>query len=228
MPLRAKLAEGAALTKTPDALIAIDGKTSRRTGDKRKGLKALHTLSAPEKTNHPRTVIRGPELLAHLAEPRRLEGALVTIDAMGMQVEIVAHGPMFSWLCKATIRSPYARSPPILPPRRPTSSSPRRRSRRGTAASRRASTRPRKMSPGSRPVVPIPVSPASRASPRSCGFKTGPNMPVDAPSTRGSTSPPRRLALGLVRANKAEGSVRTRRKSAGWNKDFLLGILQLE
>ena len=27
-------------------LIAIDGKTSRRTHDKRKGLKALHTLSA--------------------------------------------------------------------------------------------------------------------------------------------------------------------------------------
>jgi hypothetical protein len=27
-------------------LIAIDGKTSRRTGDKRKGLKAPHTLGA--------------------------------------------------------------------------------------------------------------------------------------------------------------------------------------
>ena len=88
-------------------LIAIDGKTSRRTGDKRKGLKALHTLSAyatnarltlaqlsvPEKTNEITAI---PELLDHLAETNQLKGALVTIDAMGCQVEIadkiVAHG----------------------------------------------------------------------------------------------------------------------------------------
>ena len=38
----------------------------------------------------------------------------------------------------------------------------------------------------------------------------------------------RRFALGLVRANKAKGSVKTRRKSAGWNPDFLLQILQLK
>lgn len=87
-------------------LIAIDGKTSRRTHDKRKGLKALHTLSAyatnarltlaqlsvPEKTNEITAI---PELLDHLAETGQLEGALVTIDAMGCQVEIangiVAH-----------------------------------------------------------------------------------------------------------------------------------------
>jgi predicted transposase YbfD/YdcC len=80
-------------------LIAIDGKTSRRTHDKRKGLKALHTLSAyatnarltlaqlsvPEKTNEITAI---PELLDHLAETGQLEGALVTIDAMGCQVEI--------------------------------------------------------------------------------------------------------------------------------------------
>ena len=60
-------------------LIAIDGKTSRRTHDNRKGLKALHTLSAyatnagltlaqlsvPEKTNEITAI---PELLDHLAE----------------------------------------------------------------------------------------------------------------------------------------------------------------
>ena len=87
-------------------LIAIDGKTSRRTHDKRKGLKALHTLSAyatnaklvlaqlsvPEKTNEITAI---PELLDHLAETKQLEGALVTIDAMGCQVaiadKIVAH-----------------------------------------------------------------------------------------------------------------------------------------
>ena len=37
----------------------------------------------------------------------------------------------------------------------------------------------------------------------------------------------RRFALGLVRASKAKGSVKTRRKTAGWNPEFLLQILQL-
>jgi predicted transposase YbfD/YdcC len=87
-------------------LIAIDGKTARRTHDQRKGLKALHTLSAyasnarltlaqlsvPEKTNEITAI---PDLLDQLAETKQLEGALVTIDAMGCQVEIadkiVAH-----------------------------------------------------------------------------------------------------------------------------------------
>lgn len=38
----------------------------------------------------------------------------------------------------------------------------------------------------------------------------------------------RRFALGLVRANKDKGSVKTRRKCASWSKDFLLQILQLK
>ncbi len=80
-------------------LIAIDGKTSRRTHDRGKGLKALHTLSAyasnarlvlaqtsvAEKSNEITAI---PELLDHLAASGQLEGALVTIDAMGTQVEI--------------------------------------------------------------------------------------------------------------------------------------------
>ena len=79
--------------------IAIDGKTARRTHDRGKGLKALHTLSAyataarltlaqlsvPEKTNEITAI---PDLLDHLAHAGQLEGALVTIDAMGCQVEI--------------------------------------------------------------------------------------------------------------------------------------------
>ncbi len=36
----------------------------------------------------------------------------------------------------------------------------------------------------------------------------------------------RRFALGLVRANKTKGSVKTRRKAAGWNPMLLLQILQ--
>jgi predicted transposase YbfD/YdcC len=80
-------------------LIAIDGKTSRRTHDKAKGIKALHTLSAyatnarltlaqlsvPQKTNEITAI---PELLDHLAETGQLQGALVTIDAMGCQADI--------------------------------------------------------------------------------------------------------------------------------------------
>jgi hypothetical protein len=69
-------------------LIAIDGKTARRTHDQRKGLKALHTLSAyasnaklvlaqlsvPGKTNEITAV---PDLLDHLAETKQRESALL-------------------------------------------------------------------------------------------------------------------------------------------------------
>src|SRR6266478_1289933 len=73
-------------------LIAIDGKTARRTHDRRKGLKALHTLSAyatsarlvlaqlsvPEKTNEITAI---PDILDELAEAKQLKGALVTLEA---------------------------------------------------------------------------------------------------------------------------------------------------
>jgi predicted transposase YbfD/YdcC len=96
----------AALWPRRHDFIAIDGKTARRTHDHRKGLKALHTLSVyattvrltlvqtsvPEKTNEITAI---PDLLDELAETGQLEGALVTIDAMGCQVgiadKIVAH-----------------------------------------------------------------------------------------------------------------------------------------
>jgi hypothetical protein len=38
----------------------------------------------------------------------------------------------------------------------------------------------------------------------------------------------RRFALGLVRADKRKGSVKTKRKSAGWNPDYLRELLQLK
>ena len=97
----------AALWPDRHDFIAIDGKTARRTHDHRKGLKALHTLSAyattarltlaqlsvPEKTNEITAI---PDLLDELAAAGQLAGALVSIDAMGCQVEIadkiVAHG----------------------------------------------------------------------------------------------------------------------------------------
>jgi hypothetical protein len=37
----------------------------------------------------------------------------------------------------------------------------------------------------------------------------------------------RRFALGLVRTNKSARSVKTRRKSAGWNPNYVLELLQL-
>src|SRR3981081_2126989 len=89
----------AALWPDRHDLIAIDGKTARRTHDRRKGLKALHTLSAYA-TNarptlaqlsvheNPNETTAIPDLLDQLAEANQLEGALVTIDAMGCQVEI--------------------------------------------------------------------------------------------------------------------------------------------
>jgi len=84
----------AALTKTPADLIAIDGKTSRRSG--KKGAKeAIHMVSAfaarqrlvlaqtkvDEKSNE---ILAIPALLDMLS----IEGAVVTIDAMGCQRDI--------------------------------------------------------------------------------------------------------------------------------------------
>jgi predicted transposase YbfD/YdcC len=86
----------AALTKTPAELIAIDGKTSRRSG--KKGSKeAIHMVSAfaarqrlvlaqtkvGEKSNE---ILAIPALLDILS----IEGAVVTIDAMGRQREIAS------------------------------------------------------------------------------------------------------------------------------------------
>jgi predicted transposase YbfD/YdcC len=76
-------------------VIAIDGKTSRRSADKRKGKAAIHIVSAfaarqrlvlgqvkvADKSNE---IIAIPALLDMLA----IEGAVVTIDAMGCQRDI--------------------------------------------------------------------------------------------------------------------------------------------
>jgi DDE_Tnp_1-associated/Transposase DDE domain len=113
--------------------IAIDGKTARRTHDRRKGLKALHTLSAyattarltlaqisvPEKTNEITAI---PDLLDELAEAGQLKGALVTIDAMGCQVgiaaKIVAHEADYLLALKGTSRpsKPMSRTISAPPP----------------------------------------------------------------------------------------------------------------
>ena len=58
-------------------------------------------------------------------------------------------------------------------------------------------------------------------------FRTAPADELVSKTTENMTIV-RRFALGLVRANKAKGSVKTRRKTAGWSPDFLLEILQLK
>jgi predicted transposase YbfD/YdcC len=79
----------------PEGAIAIDGKTSRRSGSKTKGKAAIHVVSAfaahrrlvpgqvkvAEKSNE---IVAIPKLLDLLT----VEGAIVAIDAMGCQREI--------------------------------------------------------------------------------------------------------------------------------------------
>jgi predicted transposase YbfD/YdcC len=85
----------AAVSGVPAGVIAIDGKTVRRSGHKRGGKAAIHMVSAfaagqrlvlgqvkvAEKSNE---IIAIPRLLDMLA----IEGAIVTIDAMGCQRDI--------------------------------------------------------------------------------------------------------------------------------------------
>jgi predicted transposase YbfD/YdcC len=85
----------AALTGAPEGVVAIDGKTSRRSGRKTRGTPAIHMVSAfaarqrlvlgqvkvAEKSNE---IIAIPKLLDMLA----IDGAIVTIDAMGCQRDI--------------------------------------------------------------------------------------------------------------------------------------------
>src|SRR5271165_4446594 len=85
----------AALTGAPEGVIAIDGKTSRRSGRKKDATPAIHMVSAfaarqrlvlgqvkvAEKSNE---IIAIPKLIDMLA----IEGATITIDAMGCQREI--------------------------------------------------------------------------------------------------------------------------------------------
>jgi len=85
----------ASITGVPADVIAIDGKTSRRSADKRKGKAAIHMVSAfaarqrlvlgqvkvADKSNE---IIAIPALLDML----QIEGAVVTIDAIGCQRDI--------------------------------------------------------------------------------------------------------------------------------------------
>jgi len=272
-------------------LIAIDGKTSRRTHDKRKGLKALHTLSAyatnarltlaqlsvPEKSNEITAI---PELLDHLAATGQLEGALVTTDAMGCQVEIAAkiveHGADFMLALKGnqptleTEVEEYFDTAPkneLVTKTTVEKGHGRIETRIYTASSNVGWIGAEKSYPGQPRFENINtlVKAINRIeySDR-CTFDTRlyiSSAPLDierlADGSRDhwgvesmhwlldvefkddlsryrsghgakNMAAVRRFALGLLRANKAKGSVKTKRKSAGWDAGFLLEILQIK
>ena len=281
----------AALWPGRHEFIAIDGKTSRRTHDNRKGLKALHTLSAyatsarltlaqlsvPEKTNEI-TVI--PDLLDHLAQTKQLEGALVSIDAMGCQVEIadkiVAHKADYLLALKGnqptleTDVEDYFRTAPaeeLVSKTTVEKGHGRIESRTYTASSEVdwiASERSYPGQPGFNTIKTILKVLARGEYADRCSFDTRyyiSSAPRDierlAKGARGhwgvesmhwlldvefkddqsryrtghgakNMAVVRRFALGLVRANKRKGSVKSRRKAASWNPDFLFEILQLK
>jgi len=282
----------AALWPHRHEFIAIDGKTSRRTHDHRKGLKALHTLSAyatnarltlaqlsvPEKTNEITAI---PELLDHLAETKQLAGALVTIDAMGCQVEIadkiVAHKADYLLALKGnqptleTDVEDYFRTAPAaeLVCKQPAVEKGHGRieTRTYTASSKVDWITSERSYPGQprfnhiKTIVKVyaRVEHADRCSSDTRYYIS--SAPLDiariARGARGhwgvesmhwlldvefgddlsryragygarNMAIIRRFALGLVRANKTKGSVKTRRKTAGWSPEFLLQILQLK
>jgi len=270
--------------------IAIDGKTARRTHDHRKGLKALHTLSAyattarltlaqlsvPEKTNEITAI---PELLDQLAETGQLEGALVTIDAMGCQVEIadriVAHkadyllalkgnqptleadvvdyfrtAPAAELVSKTTVEKGHGR----IETRTYTASKvvdwivsarsypgqPRFTTIKSIVKIDTRTEHTNRSTFDTRTYIscaPLDIERISQAIRGHWGvesmhwlldvefkddlsrYRTGhgaKNMAVV-----------RRFALDLVRTTKTKGSIKTRRKRAGWNTDFLRQVLQI-
>lgn len=271
-------------------LIAIDGKTARRTHDKRSGLKALHTLSAyatnarlslaqlsvPEKTNEITAI---PDLLDQLADNGQLQGAMVTIDAMGTQVEIaqkiIDHGADYLLPLKGnqpTLEADvmhYFRTAPdteLVTKTTLEKGHGRIETRIFTASSVVDWIRSDRSYPGQPRFAGIDtivkVINHTELADR-CTFDTRHyicSAPLDieriATAARGhwrvesfhwlldvafkddlsryrsghgakNMAIIRRFALNMVRANKARGSVKSKRKAAGWSPDFLLDILQI-
>jgi predicted transposase YbfD/YdcC len=272
-------------------LIAIDGKTSRRTHDRRKGLKALHTLSAyatnarlvlaqlsvPEKTNEITAI---PVLIEHLAETGQLEGALLTIDAIGCQVEIadkiVEHdadfllplkgnqptleaeveayfetAPQDELVCKTTVEKEHGRietrfysASKVVDWIRGDKSYPGRPRFENIQTILRVVNRTEhadrctfdtRLYISSAPLDIERLAAAARGhwGVESMHWLLDMEFKDDLSRYRAghgakNMAVVRRFALGLVRAEKSKGSVKTRRKSASWNNGFLLQILQIK
>jgi predicted transposase YbfD/YdcC len=270
--------------------IAIDGKTARRTHDKTKGLKALHTLSAyatnarltlaqlsvPEKTNEITAI---PDLLDTLAQAGQLQGAVVTIDAMGCQVaiaqKILDHGAHYVLSLKGNQPNleadviGYFRTAPaaeIVSKTTLEKGHGRIETRRYVASSRVDWIASDRRYPGEPRFPGIVTLMQVHTTTEQAGKTTHEtrtyisSLPLDietiAAAIRGhwgvesmhwildvqfkddlsryrqghgakNMAVVRRFALDLVRAYKAKGSVKTRRKIASWDPDFLLDVLSL-
>lgn len=281
----------AALWPGRHELIAIDGKTSRRTHDRRKDLKALHTLSAyatnarltlaqlsvPEKTNEITAI---PELLDQLAQAKQLEGALVTIDAMGCQVDIadkiVALGADYLLALKgnqptleAEVADYFRTAPaPELVTKTTVEKGHGRIETRTYAASSTVDWiisgksypgQPRFKTIKTLLKVHARVEYADRCSLETRYYISSASCDIErlADAARGhwgvesmhwlldvefkddlsryrtghgakNMAILRRFALSLVRANTSKGSVKTKRKCAGWDPKYLLDILQIK
>lgn len=271
--------------------IAIDGKTSRRTHDRRKGTKALHTLSAyattarlvlaqrsvPEKTNEITAI---PELLDDLAESGKLKGALVSIDAMGCQVEIADKivaceadyllalkgnqptletdvadyfrtAPDDEVVAKTTVEKGHGRietrtyiaSPNVdwIGSARSYPGQPRFSGIRTILKVEERAEHPDRTTLDTRYFIssaPLDIERLARGTRGHWGVESmhwllDVEFKDDLSRYRSghgakNMAVVRRFALGLVRANKTKGSVKTRRKAAGWNPNLLLQILQLK
>jgi predicted transposase YbfD/YdcC len=280
----------AALWPGRHEFIAIDGKTSRRTHDRRKGLKALHTLSAyattarltlaqlgvPEKTNEITAI---PELLDQLAQNKQLEGALITIDAMGCQVEIadkiVAHKADYLLALKGnqpTLEADvvdYFRTAPVaeLVTKTTVEKGHGRIETRTYIASKAVDWIVSERSYPGQPrfttiktivKVDTRTEHADRSTFDTRTYISSTTLDIEriARAVRGhwgvesmhwlldvefkddlsryrtghgakNMAVIRRFALDLVRNLKTKGSIKTRRKRAGWSTDFLLRVLQI-
>ncbi len=280
----------AALWPGQHEFIAIDGKTARRTHDHRKGLKALHTLSAyattarltlaqlsvPEKTNEITAI---PDLLDHLAKHGQLQGALVTIDAMGCQVEIadkiVAHKADYLLALKGnqpTLEADvvdYFRTAPaaeLVTTTTVEKGHGRIETRTYTASKavdwivseRSYPGQPRFTTIKTIVKVDTRTEHADRSTFDTRTYISSTTLDIEriARAARGhwgvesmhwlldvefkddlsryrtghgakNMAIIRRFALDLVRNLKTKGSIKTRRKRAGWNTDFLLQVLQI-
>jgi predicted transposase YbfD/YdcC len=268
-------------------VIAIDGKTVRRSSHKRGGKAAIHMVSAfatrqrlvlgqvkvADKSNE---IVAIPALLDMLA----IEGAVVTIDAMGCQVEIadriVAHKADYLLPLKGnqpTLEADvedYFRTAPadeLVSKTTVEKGHGRIETRTYTASSKVDWITSERSYPGQprfKNINTVAKVHARAEYADRCSFDTHhyiSSAPLDieriARGARGhwgiesmhwlldvefkddlsryrtghgakNMTIVRRFALGLVRANKAKGSVKTRRKTAGWSPDFLLEILQLK
>ena len=254
-------------------------------------MKALHTLSAyasnarltlaqlsvPEKTNEITAI---PELLDHLAETKQLEGALVTIDAMGCQVaiadKIVAHKADFMLALKGNqltleteVEDYFCTAPEGEIVRKTTVEKGHGRieTRIFTASKAVDWITSEKTYPGQpkfnhiKTIVkvvnrtefkdhctqdtrlyissaPLDIDRLAHASRAHWGVESmhwllDTAFNDDLARYRSGSGAKnmaviRRFALGLIRAHKSKGSVKSRRKSASWDTNFLLNVLQIK